>query len=103
MSEKMPWVASVRRALEVAITGVYGGHRTQIPSEICAELEIRDGDKVVWMVRGGEYFIRKVGGKPTMGPTYSIEPTKEELEGILRRKGVSEAEIKRLLEAYEPS
>lgn len=50
--------------LEMGITTVYGDGSVQIPRDIRRELEIKDGDKILWVKKGGEYFIRKVGARP---------------------------------------
>lgn len=98
----MPSAADIFKALEVDVTAVYGGGRTQIPAEIRNQLDIRDGDKVVWYVKRGEYFLRKAGTPPMVAkPHFTEEPTREELESILRKRKVSEQEIKRLLEGYQ--
>jgi len=95
----MPWVASIGKVLEVAMTTVWKGS-TIIPAEIRRDLDIKDGDKIVWTLKGGLYFVRKAGAPVVVGtkPKFSDEPTKEELELILRRKGLSEEEIQRILE-----
>ena len=46
--------------VEVDITKVYGGGRTQIPSEIRRELNINDGDKIKWMKINGMIVIEKL-------------------------------------------
>lgn len=93
----MPWAPSMRKLREVAMTGVYGGGRTQIPEEIRITLKLRDGDKVVWYERGGEYMLRKEGQLLGLQPRWSVEPNKAELAEILRKRGKSEAEIEELL------
>ena len=45
---------------EIYITKVYGGGRTQIPSEIRKELSIKDGDKIKWVKIDGNYVIKKI-------------------------------------------
>jgi len=57
--------------VEVSITEVHGGGRVQIPQEIRSDLELKDGDKILWIRKGrGEYTFRKVGGQPAFKPIY---------------------------------
>ena len=93
----MPWAPSIRRMREIRITVVHGGGRTQIPEEIRNRLGLRDGDKVVWYERAGEFMMRKEGQLSGLKPRYGIEPNKQELAEILRKRGVPESQIEELL------
>lgn len=58
--------------IEVAVTTVYGGGSVQLPKEIREVLEIKDGDKILWIRKGRtEYTFRKVGYKPPFKPHYT--------------------------------
>jgi len=45
----------------VKTTKVYGKRQTQIPIEICKHLNLKDGDKVVWVIDSdGNITVRKI-------------------------------------------
>ena len=61
----------MREYTEVGITTVYGGGSVQLPADIREDLEIKDGDKILWIRKGRrEYTFRKVGYKPPFKPHY---------------------------------
>ena len=61
----------MKEYVEVSITEVHGGGRVQIPQEIRGDLELKDGDKILWIRKArGEYTFRKVGGRPAFKPIY---------------------------------
>ena len=43
----------------VAVRKIYGRGRVQIPVEIRKRLQLRDGDKLIFIQSNGMYFIRK--------------------------------------------
>ena len=43
----------------VAVRKVYGRGRVQIPVEIRKQLELNDGDNLIFIQSEGDYFIRK--------------------------------------------
>jgi len=64
----------MREFVEVGITTVYGNGSVQLPSGIRTDLQIKDGDKILWIRKGrNEYTFRKVGfeGKPAFNPHYT--------------------------------
>lgn len=62
----------MRDLVEVGITKVYGGGSVQLPKAIREALEIKDGDKILWIRKGRrEYTFRKVGYKPPFKPHYT--------------------------------
>ena len=61
----------MKELVEVGITTVYGGGSVQLPKGIREELEIKDGDKILWIRKGmKEYTFRKVGYKPSFKAHY---------------------------------
>lgn len=57
---------------EVDITTVFSGGSTVIPAKIREDLEIKDGDKILWIRKGvREYTFRKVGYKPPFKVHYT--------------------------------
>ena len=61
----------MKEYVEVDITRVYGGGSVQIPADIRQDLELKDGDKILWIRKGRrEYTFRKVGYKPPFQPHY---------------------------------
>ena len=61
----------MREYTEVGITTVYGGGSVQLPADIRQDLELKDGDKILWIRKGRrEYTFRKVGYKPPFKPHY---------------------------------
>jgi len=61
----------MKEYVEVGITTVYGNGSVQLPSEIRQALEIRDGDKILWIRKGmHEYTFRKVGYAPKIKPKF---------------------------------
>lgn len=63
--------AKMREYVEVAITEVHSNGRVQIPADIRLDLEIVDGDKILWIRKASkEYTFRKVGAKPAFKPVY---------------------------------
>jgi len=56
---------------EIAISIVFGGGRVVIPSEIRKMLNIKDGDRVVWIFKRGDIIMRKVGVRLKLKPGYS--------------------------------
>ncbi|MFQ6095696.1 MAG: AbrB/MazE/SpoVT family DNA-binding domain-containing protein [Candidatus Bathyarchaeia archaeon] len=43
----------------IAVRKIYGHGRVQIPVEIRRNLGLSDGDRLIFLQRDGEYFIRK--------------------------------------------
>lgn len=61
----------MKELVEVGITEVHGNGRIQLPAEIRKNLEIADGDKILWIRTGSsEYTFRKVGYKSPFKPHY---------------------------------
>jgi len=57
---------------EVGITTVYGNGSVQLPAQIRQNLEIKDGDKILWIRKGTrEFSFRKVGVRPPFKPHYA--------------------------------
>ena len=42
----------------VGISTVYQRGKTQIPATIRKVLKVKDGDKVMWVLKDGEYVLR---------------------------------------------
>jgi len=56
---------------EVGITTVFGGGSVQLPSQVREALEIKDGDKILWIKKGEkEFTFRKVGMTFPFKPHY---------------------------------
>jgi AbrB family looped-hinge helix DNA binding protein len=56
---------------EVGITTVYGNGSVQLPKEVREALEIKDGDKILWIKKGErEFTFRKVGMTYPFKPHY---------------------------------
>lgn len=47
----------------LGLTKVYGAGRTQIPSAVRVILQIKDGDKISWMIDDERIFIGKRGNE----------------------------------------
>lgn len=61
----------MKKYVEVGITTVYGNGSVQLPAAIRDALEIRDGDKILWIRKGiHEYTFRKVGYVPKFKPKF---------------------------------
>jgi len=66
-----PRTVKIEMGLEVGMTTVYGGGSVQLPAEIRRSLDIKDGDKILWIRKGRrEFTFRKVGLKPSVKGHY---------------------------------
>lgn len=61
----------MKEYVEVGITTIYGGGSVQLPADIRQDLELKDGDKILWIRKGRrDYTFRKVGYRPEFKPQY---------------------------------
>ena len=52
---------SISDKTEIDITKIHSNGRVQIPIEVRRQLNISDGDKIIWFKELGRIYIEKVG------------------------------------------
>ena len=42
-----------------AISKMYQGGKTQVPSDVRRSLGLKDGDKLLWILEGGRWYVER--------------------------------------------